>query len=286
MPNLKTTAPKPFCFVLMPFSDEFHDVYNLGIKEACTKAGAYCERVDEQIFHERILDRVYNQISKADIVIADMTGRNPNVFYEVGYAHALNKLTILLTQNADDIPFDLKHFPHIVYGNKVATLRDQLKKRVKHFIDNPPEKPSESKLDLELFIGEQNLGLGNTIITFDPEVAPQVSITVSNVSSNTFAPGDFKIGIETSPRFSSTLNEDRKRDVHFKSTKLPNGNFLHMFPNFPLLFPDTYDSLEIYLVEENLMEAGDEEIIWVKLFTKQGSRNFPVSIQCIPKKYT
>lgn len=105
------TTPKPFCFVLMPFEPSFSDVYEIGIKETCTTAGAYCERVDEQIFDGRILDRIYNQISKADFIIADMTGRNANVFYEVGYAHALGKRTILLTQKSDDIPFDLKHFP-------------------------------------------------------------------------------------------------------------------------------------------------------------------------------
>ncbi|MCH7994731.1 MAG: hypothetical protein IIB57_09840, partial [Planctomycetes bacterium] len=101
MATEKTTAPKAFCFVLMPFEDSFGDVYELGIREACTQAGAYCERVDEQIFHESILDRIYNQIAKADIVIADMTGRNANVFYEVGYAHALGKRTILLTRKAE-----------------------------------------------------------------------------------------------------------------------------------------------------------------------------------------
>ena len=45
-----------------------------------------------------------------------MTGMNPNVFYEVGYAHALNKRVILLTETAEDIPFDLKHTPHVVYA--------------------------------------------------------------------------------------------------------------------------------------------------------------------------
>lgn len=89
----------------MPFDGDFDDIYKLGIKQSCIDAGAYCERVDEQIFNESILDRIYNQISKANIVIADMTNRNPNVFYEVGYAHALGKTTILLTKNSDDIPF-------------------------------------------------------------------------------------------------------------------------------------------------------------------------------------
>lgn len=52
-----TTAPKPFVFVLMPFDKKFEDIYQLGIKAACSEAGAFCERVDEQIFTESILDR-------------------------------------------------------------------------------------------------------------------------------------------------------------------------------------------------------------------------------------
>lgn len=58
--------PKAFVFVLMPFSKDFDDIYQVGIKPACKNAGAYCERVDEQIFVENILERVYNQIAKAD----------------------------------------------------------------------------------------------------------------------------------------------------------------------------------------------------------------------------
>jgi nucleoside 2-deoxyribosyltransferase len=101
-------SPKPFVFVLMPFKNEFDDIYQLGIVAACKEAGAYCERVDEQIYHGSILERIYVQIAKADIIIADMTGQNPTVFYETGYAHALGKPYILLTQRAEDIPFDLK----------------------------------------------------------------------------------------------------------------------------------------------------------------------------------
>jgi hypothetical protein len=55
-----------------------------------------------------------------------MTDQNPNVFYEVGYAHAKNKICILLTQRTEDIPFDLKHHRHIVYGTSITLLRAQL----------------------------------------------------------------------------------------------------------------------------------------------------------------
>ncbi len=124
------TAPKPFVFVLMPFSQEFSDIYTFGIRGAAEDAGAYAERVDEQIFTEGILDRIFNQINKADVLVADMTDRNANVFYEVGYAHALGKVVLLLTQKVDDIPFDLKHRPHIVYGGKIGDLRGELAKRI------------------------------------------------------------------------------------------------------------------------------------------------------------
>lgn len=136
MTDIPSFQPKPFVFVLMPFAPEFDDIYRYGIKEACEKAGTYAERVDEQFYHERILDRIYNQIAKADIIIADMTGRNPNVFYEAGYAHALGKPTILLTQNSDDIPFDLKHHHHIVYGGRIGDLASQLEPRVHFFAEN------------------------------------------------------------------------------------------------------------------------------------------------------
>jgi nucleoside 2-deoxyribosyltransferase len=118
-----------FAFVLMPFDTSFDDIYRLGIKETAEKLGIRAERVDEQIFHkENILDRIYSQIDTADFIIADLTGRNPNVFYETGYAHAKGKLCLLLTSRADDIPFDLKHHRHIIYGDSIQNLRQAVEK--------------------------------------------------------------------------------------------------------------------------------------------------------------
>lgn len=117
---------KFFAFVLMPFDSKFNDLYKFGIKEAAAEIGIHAERVDEQIYSEGILERIYRQIEVADIIIADMTGQNPNVFYEVGYAHAKEKLCILLTANSDDIPFDLKHQRHIVYSDSIQELKHQL----------------------------------------------------------------------------------------------------------------------------------------------------------------
>lgn len=121
---------KPFAFVLMPFDKEFDDIYQYGIKQACSELSIVAERVDEQFYSETMLERIYRQIENADFIIADMTGKNPNVFYEVGYAHAKGKLCALITQKAEDIPFDLQHHFHIIYDGKIGELKSQLLPRL------------------------------------------------------------------------------------------------------------------------------------------------------------
>lgn len=119
-----------FAFVLMPFRSEFDDVYKLGIKETAAEVGILAERVDEQLYREGILERIYRQIEVADLIVADMSGQNPNVFYEVGYAHAKGKLCILMTKDTKDIPFDLAHHRHVVYGSSIAGLKGKLREEL------------------------------------------------------------------------------------------------------------------------------------------------------------
>ncbi|MEP1588742.1 MAG: nucleoside 2-deoxyribosyltransferase [Tateyamaria sp.] len=120
------SSVKPFAFVLMPFSKQFDDIYKLGIKETAESSGVVAERVDEQHFDETILERIYRQIENCDFVIADMTNQNPNVFYEVGYAHAKGKKCALITQNVSDIPFDLQHHTHVIYDGTIVDLKAKL----------------------------------------------------------------------------------------------------------------------------------------------------------------
>jgi hypothetical protein len=132
----------------MPFDSTFDDIYKIGIQEAATQVGILAERLDEQIFIEGMLDRIYRQIELADIIIADMSGKNPNVFYEVGYAHAKDKPCILLTNKADDIPFDLKHRRHIVYNGSLSYLRDELVKSLS-WAKNEIENTRRSQIRIE-----------------------------------------------------------------------------------------------------------------------------------------
>jgi nucleoside 2-deoxyribosyltransferase len=131
---------RPFVFVLMPFKPEFNDIYRLGIKAACEEAGATCERVDEQIYLENMLQRIYGQIDRADFIVADMSVENPNVYYEAGYAHGHGKPVVLLTREASKIPFDLKQYSHVTYeAGKISELKEDLKRVISHLMKNPAD---------------------------------------------------------------------------------------------------------------------------------------------------
>lgn len=118
---------RPFAFVMMPFDSAFDDVYKLGIQDVATSVGFRAERLDEQIFVEGMMARLYQQIEEADVIIADLSRKSANVFYEVGFADGKDKLCILLTSDASDIPFDFKHRRHIVYTS-ISMLRERLRK--------------------------------------------------------------------------------------------------------------------------------------------------------------
>lgn len=276
---MKTTKPKKFCFVLMPFDDDFNDIYQLGIKQSCEDAGAYCERVDEQIFNESILDRIYNQISKADIVIADLTKRNANVFYEVGYAHALGKTTILLTQNVDDIPFDLKHYPHIVYDNKITKLKDELTTRIKWCVENDITSDNDLKVDLDIYLGSHSLSSKNVIYVVPKRhYCPSPKFTLHNNSFTTYNPGEYSIGIITDVNYPNLIAEGSKR------TKLPDGRLLHLYPKInDILYPDLYLSFDVFLepiyLDESQRSYKEEQEITIRVFSSKGTRDFYLTIK-------
>jgi hypothetical protein len=112
-------------FVIMPFAEAFDDVYELGIKASVEVLGWGCQRADEVIHNRDIMCKVCQGIRQARFVIADLTDRNANVFYELGMAHALEKDVILLAQDVGDVPFDLRQMNIIEYA-AILPLRQKL----------------------------------------------------------------------------------------------------------------------------------------------------------------
>ncbi len=110
------------CFVLMPFAKSFDDIYRLVIKPAVQQAGLEVMRADLIFTPGSIMEQIRSAIQQSRLCIADLTGVNPNVLYELGIAQALKKPCILMTQNIEDVPFDLRQYRVIEYGTKQTGL--------------------------------------------------------------------------------------------------------------------------------------------------------------------
>ena len=102
-------------FVVMPFREDLRPVWEDHIRNAVTTVGLTVARADDFFTADSVVADVWNAIFSASAIIADCTGRNPNVFYEIGVAHVLGRPVVLITQSSDDVPFDLRHIRFIEY---------------------------------------------------------------------------------------------------------------------------------------------------------------------------
>lgn len=129
-----------YCFVLMPFADlkDMQRVYGDHIKPVVERrCNLRCERADDIHDISGVMQSVWESINRARIIIAEMTERNPNVFYELGIAHTLGKPVIMVTQSMEFVPFDLKHLRCIVYDYKpgaISKFEDALEKTVRRVL--------------------------------------------------------------------------------------------------------------------------------------------------------
>jgi len=118
--------------VMMPFHPSFDQVY-AKIKATAEEFHLRCRRADDIWENPAVIQDVVSLIDRSKIVICDCTGRNPNVFYEIGIAHTLGREVILITQAEEDIPFDLRHLRYVKYlnnGEGLDDLSERLKKRL------------------------------------------------------------------------------------------------------------------------------------------------------------
>ncbi len=117
------------CFVIMPFKGELKEVYQKAIKPACVEAGFKPLRVDEVPGIYNINRKIVEYLYNSEVIIADLTDWNPNVFYELGVAHSIDNKTIPIIRNGQDIPFDVKTYTCVIYEQSDAGLAE-LKNRL------------------------------------------------------------------------------------------------------------------------------------------------------------
>ena len=143
------------CFVIMPFGNPKVDavqarklelIYSQWIKPTVEAiqysdgASIKCHRADKEERPEEIITHIIENLVVSDIVIADLSGRNPNVFYELGVRHAVNNKTILIAEDLDDIPFDLRGLRAIVYRYEpehMLKLKNSLEQAIREILKDP-----------------------------------------------------------------------------------------------------------------------------------------------------
>lgn len=146
------------CFVMMPFGEwqnlYYKEIYIPAIKDA----GLEPVRGDELYHTGSVVEQIWDQINKAKLLVADLSGRNPNVFYELGLAHAAIKPVVFTASSIDDVPFDLRHLRVIVYDVREPNWGTKLRQNMTDYLRNAIKEPSKSIPSPFRVIAEQGNG--------------------------------------------------------------------------------------------------------------------------------
>jgi len=135
----------------MSFDKQFNTIYQFAIKKAIESAGYQCIRADELARGGNILSNIVRNINDSDLVVVDITSKNPNVMYELGLSHGLKKNVIIIVRDMSDIPFDLTHFHIIEYKNENdlacgSKLQDDIEESIQS-IENKTQNSGNPVLD-------------------------------------------------------------------------------------------------------------------------------------------
>lgn len=140
-PKPKKQKVKGNCFVIMPFGDWFDEYYDTIYKPAIQEARLNPQRADDLFRPSSIVNDIWSYTQSATIILADLTSQNPNVFYELGLAHAISKPAVLLTETMDDVPFDLRSLRIILFDKRDpgwgALLRSSITSSLVEVLANP-----------------------------------------------------------------------------------------------------------------------------------------------------
>jgi hypothetical protein len=139
-------AIRDTCFIITPFGGWFDEYYEDIFRPAIEAAGLNATRADDLYRPGTIVNDIWKFAQDAKVILADLTHKNPNVFYELGLAHALAKPAILITESIDDVPFDLRSLRVLQYDKNRSDWGEQLKEDISKAIDEVLKSPIEAVL--------------------------------------------------------------------------------------------------------------------------------------------
>lgn len=127
----------PTAFVVMEFSGHYYEIYNNVISSVCEEFKVVAKKADDSFTTGMIISDIVSNINECKLIIADISPVNANVYYEVGYAHALNKPTILIAEKGTKLPFDVSPFRVLFYENSIngkPKLEEGLRKHLQEIL--------------------------------------------------------------------------------------------------------------------------------------------------------
>ena len=140
-------AGRPRAFVVMQFTEPFDSLYAEVIRPVCERMGLHAYRADEVFRPGLILQDVISGLVESDVIIAEITPTNANVFYELGYAHACNTPTVLLARRNGTLPFDVSGHRVIFYDDSIRgkpEVETALRRHLTGILGEPPDVAPEA----------------------------------------------------------------------------------------------------------------------------------------------
>jgi hypothetical protein len=158
----------------MPFDDSFKPVFRAivtALKDP--RVNFSCTRADDVFGGRHIIEDILKGIGRAEVIIADVSAKNPNVFYELGIAHMVKDMNnvIILTQSMEDVPFDLRHLRCLIYTQSPGGLK-KLRGEIKREIGKLVKSTSRFRvMEHQLFrFPEMVFGIGDDRCAYDFEI--------------------------------------------------------------------------------------------------------------------
>lgn len=146
MARIKKALQQPTekCFVIMPFGGYFDTYYQEIYCTAIDKAGLLPVRADDLFRSSSIIEDIWRLTKEAKVILADLSFKNPNVFYELGLAHATSKPVILVAQSIDDVPADIRGIRTLIFDKNAPSWGLSLAKRITKAITETLASPQEA----------------------------------------------------------------------------------------------------------------------------------------------
>jgi hypothetical protein len=143
-PDVRVREYLDTCFVMMPFGAWFDRYYKEIYVPAIKEAGLEPVRGDELFTTGSVVEQIWEQIEKSKLLLADLSGKNANVFYELGLSHAAGKPVVFTSSDVADVPFDLRHLRVIIYDIREPEWAARLRTSITDYLRNANKEPEKS----------------------------------------------------------------------------------------------------------------------------------------------